>query len=538
VKTLAGGDSPGQADGPAASSFFDTPCALVAAPNGELYVADTGNRRIRKLTPDGQVTTLPIRLDGEAEQGGPAGPTLDTPLGLALTHDGFLYVSEAGRGRVLQIAPDGTARVVAGAGGNGFAEGEGTNARFNRPSGLALDRRGALYVADSSNYVLRKLTPPGAEENDAPKDNRSQTTQGADAQNRAGATNEGSSPASGDEADWVLPRLSAGQLGVTEFPWPLDPQRQPHELVATMGEVRGSYDGEARHHLHAGVDVQGALGAIVRVVLDEKVSSPLPNWGFGGLNEGVGVGLMTYVHLRVGRDEKDEPLKDSPFQLLRDAEGKASRVRVKRGTRLRVGDPLGTVNRMYHVHLNFGPWGAEANPLQLPFVGFEDTTAPRIERDGIHVLNSAGERLTEKREGRLVVRGDVSIVVDAYDQNDRNLARRRLGLYRLGYQLLKEDGTPAQGFEQPRVNLVFDRLPAERDAVKLAYADSSGITVYGSASTRFLYVVTNRVARGRAEPGLWRANELPPGRYTLRIHAADFHGNEADEGRDLPIIVE
>ena len=161
VKTLAGGDSPGHADGPAASSFLDTPCALAVAPNGELYVADTGNGRIRKLTPNGQIVTLPVRLGGEGETGDPTGPTLDAPLGLALTHDGFLYVTESGRGRVVQVAPDGTARVVAGAGGNGFAEGTGAAARFNRPAGLALDRRGALYVADSANYVLRKLTPPG-----------------------------------------------------------------------------------------------------------------------------------------------------------------------------------------------------------------------------------------------------------------------------------------------------------------------------------------------------------------------------------------
>jgi hypothetical protein len=132
----------------------------------------------------------------------------------------------------------------------------------------------------------------------------------------------------------------------------------------------------------------------------------------------------------------------------------------------------------------------------------------------------------------------VSIVVDAYDQVDRNLPRRRLGLYRLGYQLLRPDGTPAPGFDEPRINVEFERLPPRRDAVRIAYADASGITVYGSAATRFLYVATNLVRDGRAEQGFWRTSELPPGDYVLRIFAADYAGNIATERRDLPVTIE
>ena len=80
-------------------------------------------------------------------------------------------------------------------------------------------------------------------------------------------------------------------------------------------------------------------------------------------------------------------------------------------------------------------------------------------------------------------------------------------------------------------------MPPDDEAVKVAYADSSGITVYGSASTRFLYVVTNEVRGGKVREGIWRASELPPGDYTLRIIAADYAGNEADAGRDLPIRI-
>jgi hypothetical protein len=340
------------------------------------------------------------------------------------------------------------------------------------------------------------------------------------------------------ESGEVLPRLSAETLRVKSLPWPIDPQQQWHEVVATLGEVRGEYDGESRHHLHSGIDVQGPYGATVHAIYDEKVSSPLGNWGLNELGEGIQVGLMTYIHIRVGRNQRDEPLYDERFALLLDEQGKPKRVRVRRGARFRVGDALGTVNRMYHVHLNYGPWSAEANPLILPFVDFSDRVAPTIERDGIRLFDKAGNRLTEQRDGRLIVRGDVSIVVEAYDQVDHNASRRRLGLYRLGYQVLRTDATPAPGFDAPRINIEFDRLPPEREAVKIAYADDSGITVYGSATTRFLYVVTNVVRDGRAITDTWRASELPPGDYLLRIVASDYAGNEATNARDVPITIE
>jgi hypothetical protein len=322
------------------------------------------------------------------------------------------------------------------------------------------------------------------------------------------------------------------------MPWPIDPQQRWHEVVATLGEVRGSYDGESRDHLHSGIDVQGPYGTTVRAIMDEKVRDPLSAWGPGDLGEGIQVGLMTYIHIRVGRNQQDEPMDDQRFMFMRDEQQRLARVRVRRGTRFRVGDALGTINRMYHVHLNYGPWDAEANPLALPFVDFSDHVNPTIERDGIRVFDQTGKQLEERRDGRLLVHGDVEIVVEAYDQVDHNAARRRLGLYKLGYQVLLPDGTPAPGFQEPRLNIEFDRLPPERDAVKIAYADSSGITVYGSATTRFLYLVTNVVRDGRALTDSWRTRELPPGDYILRIIAADYNGNQAETGRDVPITIE
>ncbi|HEX8189168.1 MAG TPA: hypothetical protein VF586_12505, partial [Pyrinomonadaceae bacterium] len=542
VRTVAGSGGPGYADGGALDAArFDTPCGVAVSEGGDIYVADTGNDRLRKITRDGRVSTLnlfepPAAPPGNQQAGGAtpapppggAGPPavnltpfeLSNPVGLAVTRDGFLYVTESDRGRVVQVAPDGAARVIAGRGGPGFADGEGpTEARFNQPAGVALAPDGSLVVADGANYLLRRVGPYDAR---------------SDKEKKGGVVVAAQPDAPRTD---VLPRIPPEALGAP-FPWPLDPQGQWHEVTATMGEARGSYDtDDSRHHLHSGVDVFGVYGQTVRAVREEKVTSPLANWGFGTLNEGVRAGLMTYVHLRVGRDERDGMLDTNVFIPVRDAAGKVTRVRIRRGTRLRVGQPLGTINRMYHVHMNLGPPGAELNPLALPLNGYGDHAAPKINRDGVQLFDETGARVTEKREGRLVLRGRVRVVVDAFDQVDGNQPRRRLGLYKLGYQLLLPDGGPAPGFEQPRVQIEFDRLPPDREAPKIVYADESGITVYGSQETRFLYEVTNTVRHGRAERGTWDTTVLPPGDYTLRILAADFAGNEAADNRDVPVTV-
>lgn len=483
VTTVAGGGTPGYADGSQQVARFDTPSGIVVVENSSLIVADTGNRRLRKVTAEGNVTTLPI-----------SGEELSRPIGLAFSHDHFLYVTELDRSRVVQIAPDGVARVIA--------------TQFNQPTGIAISSRvnkpTELFVADSGNYLVRKLD---------------QTT-----------------VASAATIVEPLPKLTNEILGQQSLIWPVDPQQSPHEVVATMGEVRGSFDSDdSRHHLHSGLDVFGAYGETVRAVRSEKVISPQSNWGFATLNEGFRVGVVSYIHMHVGRDKDAKMFDDPRFIPVNNAEGKLERVRVRRGTRFRPGDAVGTINRMYHVHMNIGPPGGEINPLSLAPVGFKDDIPPKIEKDGIQLFDANGAPLKEKQGERLVVSGPVRIIVDAFDRANMNPDRRRLGLYKLGYQVLKADGTPAPGFEQPRINLLFNRLPDDREATKVAYADESGITVYGSKTTRFLYEVTNTVRDGQFARGVWDTSQLPKGDYVLRILAADFSGNEAQEGRDLLI---
>ncbi|QOY93730.1 gluconolaconase [Massilia sp. UMI-21] len=511
VTTIAGSGKPGNADGVGSAAAFDTPSAVAVTTNGTLYVADTGNNAIRRIALDGTVTTIAVPPEGE-RRAPLRRPALRRPVGLALTRDGYLYIAAGSGGRILQRTPDGEIGPLPDAdlpaSGDGF--GPDGKVQLYGPRGIAVERDGSLVVADAEAHRLHRLARPRPGE---------------------------AAPAR------PQPVAVARQQAM---PWPVGPQDSVHEVVGVMGEVRGSYNGESRDHFHAGLDVRADVGSTVLAVLPAKVSDPYANWGFDSLSEGISIGPLSYIHMRVGRDRRGKPL-DARFRILTGERGRPERVRVPRGTRFAVGDPLGTINAMAHVHLDYYQGGAVVNPLSLPFVGFTDTVAPHI--NSIALFDTAGKRLrapvgTRKRpvaDKRLRVPrslGEVHIVVDAYDQVNGNLARRRLGLYKLGYQLLHADGTPVAGFERPLITQVYDRLPRNPEAVKLVYAPSSGITVYGSKATQFAYAVHNRLRDGEVEAGSWQLGGIAPGEYVLRIHAADYAGQVAREGRDLPLVIE
>jgi len=495
VTTVAGRGTPDYLDGTGTAAAFDTPSALAVDKHGVLFVADTGNNAIRRIDRNGAVTTLARAPEDERR------PLLRRPVALALTHDGYLYASGAG-GRILQFDPSGQYHALPDADHpEGASYASDGSVRLYAPRGIAVKRDGALVVADGQAQQMFVLAPP-----------------------QPGAPPPQARPQ-------VLP-------AVASMPWPVGPQTEPHEVVGVLGEVRGSYDGENRDHFHAGLDIRADVGARVLAVLPATVSDPYPNWTFGQLGEGMSIGPLSYIHMHVGRDASGKPL-DPRFQVLAGPNGKPARVRVRRGTRFAVGDPLGTINPMAHVHMEYYPGGVAVNALALPFTGLRDTVPPRIQ--SIALYDAGGQRLPRKKGQRLNVArtlGALTIVAAAYDQMDDNLARRRLGLYKLGYQLLHADGSPVAGFETPRITQVYNRLPREREAVKLLYAENSGITVYGSKATVFAYAVNNTLHDGVALPGTWNVDGLAPGDYVLRIYAADFAGQVALEGRDLPITVE
>lgn len=162
VSTLAGlAGSPGFADGPSSQARFRDPAGLAVAPDDSIYVADAANNRIRRVAPDGAVTT--VAGDGAAGfvDGPRASARFDNPQGVAVDSSGMIYVADTGNNRIRRIAIDGTVTTLAGGSTSGFQDGPGSQARFDSPRGVALDNQGNAYVADSGNSSVRSVTPAG-----------------------------------------------------------------------------------------------------------------------------------------------------------------------------------------------------------------------------------------------------------------------------------------------------------------------------------------------------------------------------------------
>jgi sugar lactone lactonase YvrE len=152
VTTVAGG-SPG--------SILNVPEGVAIDATGTLYVADTFNQTIRKIAPSGTVTTFVGGSFGSGDGTGAAAQFYN-PRGIALDSAGNLYVADSGNNTVRKITPGGIVTTLAGVSGvTGSADGQGSAASFNFPTGVAVDLAGNVFVADSSNSTVRKITPSG-----------------------------------------------------------------------------------------------------------------------------------------------------------------------------------------------------------------------------------------------------------------------------------------------------------------------------------------------------------------------------------------
>ena len=166
VTTVAGAPGASAAvDGPGASARFLGPDGIVVAPDGSVFVADTGANQIRRIAPDAAHTVTTWAGDGvDGTTDGPgAQARFRYPAGLALAADGTLFVADADNHVVRAIAPDAAHTVSTYAGvptrGGGFADGPGSAAQFYRPVALALAADGALLVADMHNCLIRRIDP-------------------------------------------------------------------------------------------------------------------------------------------------------------------------------------------------------------------------------------------------------------------------------------------------------------------------------------------------------------------------------------------
>jgi sugar lactone lactonase YvrE len=161
VTTLAGNATAGYANGTGPAASFYSPQSIAIDASGNLYVSDVGNNAIRKITQTGIVTTLAGGNGyGYADATG-ASAKFTSPAGLVADASGNIYVADRGNSAIRKITPAGVVTTVAGTNAAGYADGLTTAARFNNPSGITIDAAGVLYVADLSNNAIRQIATDG-----------------------------------------------------------------------------------------------------------------------------------------------------------------------------------------------------------------------------------------------------------------------------------------------------------------------------------------------------------------------------------------
>jgi streptogramin lyase len=150
----------GFADGPAGFAKFAGPEGVAADAAGNVYVADFGNKRIRKISTSGQVSTLAGKTAGFVD-GPDTAARFGGPAGMAIDKGGNLYVADQFANAIRKVTPNGVVTTVAGNGQLGLVNGVGGAARFNNPTCVAVDNEGNLYVGDHGNFCVRKISPNG-----------------------------------------------------------------------------------------------------------------------------------------------------------------------------------------------------------------------------------------------------------------------------------------------------------------------------------------------------------------------------------------
>lgn len=158
VTTLAGSAGvAGHADGTGTSATFNQPAAVAVDSTGNVYVADYGNNEIRKITAAGVVTTFAGQLTSGAADGTGTAASFWRPSGVAVDSSGNLYVADTLNNEIRMITPGAVVTTLAGSVTAGSADGSGTSASFNAPKGVGVDSSGNIYVADTLNNEIRKI---------------------------------------------------------------------------------------------------------------------------------------------------------------------------------------------------------------------------------------------------------------------------------------------------------------------------------------------------------------------------------------------
>jgi sugar lactone lactonase YvrE len=152
VTTLAGAGVLGHRDGAASQALFALPSGLAIGPDGTIWVTEHGNNDVRAISPGGMVQTVLARttpLTAEA--------AVSYPSGVGVSPDGEVYICDTQGHRIIRLYSDGRTEVVAGGGSAGFADGPSMTAKFSSPSSVAVDAAGNLIVTDRENSAVRRI---------------------------------------------------------------------------------------------------------------------------------------------------------------------------------------------------------------------------------------------------------------------------------------------------------------------------------------------------------------------------------------------
>lgn len=157
VTTLAGSTTPGKADGTGTQARFNQPESLAVDAQGNIYVADTGNELIRKISPAGLVTTFAGSGDIGANDGLGAAASFNQPYGIAVDRFGTIYVADEKNNLVRSISPAGYVTTLAGNGNGGSTDGVGKAATFGYPGAVVADGNGHVFLGDLSTFLIRQI---------------------------------------------------------------------------------------------------------------------------------------------------------------------------------------------------------------------------------------------------------------------------------------------------------------------------------------------------------------------------------------------
>lgn len=161
ILIYSGADSAGYINGERTSALFNGPFGMCVDEPGDLFIADAGNNCIRKIDSNGMVSTFAGTGTAGSKDGVRNNAEFYEPTGICADNNGNFYVTDFMNHLIRKISADGNVTTIAGNGNPGFKEGTETKAQFNYPRGICIDSKGNLYVGDSWNHRIRKITPEG-----------------------------------------------------------------------------------------------------------------------------------------------------------------------------------------------------------------------------------------------------------------------------------------------------------------------------------------------------------------------------------------